>query len=603
MTGRRQFGILSTSLNNYLTTYFSFTVSKITVILYLEEIGGAVEMKLLSIPVGVSDFEEIRRNGYYYVDKSGLIGELLGTTGTKVTLITRPRRFGKTLGMSMLESFFDIQKDNKALFEGLEIAKRHELCMEWMNQWPTVFVSFRQVDGLNFNSAYDMLTLVISELYKKHLYLLDSDKVDSFDKEIVKQLIQGTASTKDTKGSLMLLTRLMYQQYGKPVILLIDEYDVPVAKANSNGYYEEMLDVMKGLMQALKDNQALCFAVITGCLKIAKESIFTGTNNFISDTITDSRLNEYFGFIQSEVDQILKDADVLDKAESIREWYDGYHFGDFDVYCPWDVMNYLLELQRNPKAKPVSYWKNTSDNAVIRSFIDYAGSNITGKLETLLAGGTIVQRVDENLTYDYLHSSENNLWSMLYLTGYLTKAREEDYNGKLADGTVALMIPNAEIKEIFETTVVKWFDDSTKKCDRSTLFDAVWNGDSGNLTKEMNVLLRRTISYHDYKEDFYHAFLAGIFTGAGYMVDSNKEHGEGRSDVVVYDPINSRVAIFEAKYTKSLDKLESECDAAIQQIDDRMYAKEYEDDYDQILCYGISFFKKRCMVKKKLVKT
>ena len=561
--------------------------------------GGAVEMKLLRIPVGVSDFEEIRRNGYYYVDKSGLIGELLGTTGTKVTLITRPRRFGKTLGMSMLESFFDIQKDNKALFEELEIAKRHELCMEWMNQWPTVFVSFRQVDGLNFNSAYDMLTLVISELYKKHLYLLDSDKVDSFDKEIVKQLIQGTASAKDTKGSLMLLTRLMYQQYGKPVILLIDEYDVPVAKANSNGYYEEMLDVMKGLMQALKDNQALCFAVITGCLKIAKESIFTGTNNFISDTITDSRLNEYFGFVQSEVDQILKDADVLDKAESIREWYDGYHFGDFDVYCPWDVMNYLLELQRNPKAKPVSYWKNTSDNAVIRSFIDYAGSNITGKLETLLAGGTIVQRVDENLTYDYLHSSENNLWSMLYLTGYLTKAREEDYNGKLADGTVALMIPNAEIKEIFETTVVKWFDDSTKKCDRSTLFDAVWNGDSGNLTKEMNVLLRRTISYHDYKEDFYHAFLAGIFTGAGYMVDSNKEHGEGRSDVVVYDPINSRVAIFEAKYTKSLDKLESECDAAIQQIDDRMYAKEYEDDYDQILCYGISFFKKRCMVKKK----
>ena len=582
---------------------FTFTVSKITVILYLEKIGGAVEMKLLRIPVGVSDFAEIRRNVYYYVDKSGLIGELLGTTGTKVTLITRPRRFGKTLGMSMLESFFDIQMDNKTLFEGLEIANRHDLCTEWMNQWPTVFVSFRQVDGLNFNSAYGMLTLVISELYKKHLYLLDSDKVDGYDKEIVKQLIQGTASAKDTKGSLMLLTRLMCQQYGKPVILLIDEYDVPVAKANSNGYYEEMLDVMKGLMQALKDNQALCFAVITGCLKIAKESIFTGTNNFISDTLTDSILNEYFGFVQSEVDQILKDADVLDKAESIREWYDGYHFGDFDVYCPWDVMNYLLELQRNPKAKPVSYWKNTSDNAVIRSFIDYAGSNITGKLETLLAGGTIVQRVDENLTYDYLHSSEENLWSMLYLTGYLTKAREEDYNGKLADGTVAFMIPNAEIKEIFETTVVKWFDDSTKKCDRSTLFHAVWNGDSENLTNEMNVLLRRTISYHDYKEDFYHAFLAGIFTGAGYMVDSNKEHGEGRSDVVVYDPINSRVAVFEAKYTKSLDKLESECDAALQQIDDRMYAKEYEDDYDQILCYGISFFKKRCMVKKKLAKT
>ena len=556
-------------------------------------------MKLLSIPVGVSDFEEIRRNGYYYVDKSGLIGELLGTTGTKVTLITRPRRFGKTLGMSMLESFFDIQKDNKALFEELEIAKRHELCMEWMNQWPTVFVSFRQVDGLNFNSAYDMLTLVISELYKKHLYLLDSDKVDSFDKEIVKQLIQGTASAKDTKGSLMLLTRLMYQQYGKPVILLIDEYDVPVAKANSNGYYEEMLDVMKGLMQALKDNQALCFAVITGCLKIAKESIFTGTNNFISDTITDSRLNEYFGFVQSEVDQILKDADVLDKAENIREWYDGYHFGDFDVYCPWDVMNYMLELQRNPKARPVSYWKNTSDNAIIRSFIEYAGGTITNKLETLMAGGCIVQRVDENLTYDYLHSSEENLWSTLYLTGYLTKARKGDYKDELPDGMAALMIPNAEIKEIFETTVIKWFDDSTKKWNRNALFDAVWNGDSERITKEMNALLRRTISYHDYREDFYHAFLAGIFTGAGYMVDSNKEHGEGRSDVVIYDSMNARVAIFEAKYTKVLENLGSACDTALRQIDDRMYAKEYEEDYDQILCYGISFFKKRCMVKKK----
>ena len=556
-------------------------------------------MKLLSIPVGVSDFEEIRRNGYYYVDKSGLIGELLSTTGTKVTLITRPRRFGKTLGMSMLESFFDIRKDNKALFEELEIAKRHELCMEWMNQWPTVFVSFRQVDGLNFNSAYDMLTLVISELYKKHLYLLDSDKLDSFDKEIVKQLIQGTASAKDMKGSLMLLTRLMYQQYGKPVILLIDEYDVPVAKANRNGYYEEMLDVMKGLMQALKDNQALCFAVITGCLKIAKESIFTGTNNFISDTITDSRLNEYFGFVQSEVDQILKDADVLDKAESIREWYDGYHFGDFDVYCPWDVMNYLLELQHNPQAKPVSYWKNTSDNAIIRSFIDHSGSSITKKLENLMAGETIVQRVDENLTYDYLHSSEDNLWSMLYLTGYLTKARNEQTDEVLPDGAIALMIPNEEIRDIFETTVIQWFDDSTRKWNRTLLFDAVWNGDSVNLTKEMNILLRRTISYHDYKEDFYHAFLAGIFTGAGYMVDSNKEHGEGRSDVVVYDPVNGRVAIFEAKYTKNQEKLESTCNTALQQIDERLYAKEYEDDYDQILCYGISFFKKRCLVKIK----
>ena len=556
-------------------------------------------MRTLNIPVGVSDFEEIRKNGYYYIDKSGLIGELLSRTGTKVTLITRPRRFGKTLGMSMLENFFDIRKDSRALFEGLEIARDQALCDAWMNQYPTIFVSFRQVDGLDFTGAYDMLTWVISELYKKHRYLLDSDRIGTSDKEIAKQLEWGQASLKDTKGSLLLLTRMMQQHYGKPVILLIDEYDVPVAKANSNGYYAEMLDVMKGLLQALKDNQALQFAVVTGCLKIAKESIFTGTNNFVSDTITNSRLNEYFGFVQSEVDQLLKDAGVTEQADSIRRWYDGYHFGDFDVYCPWDVMNYMLELQRDPKAKPISYWKNTSDNAIIRSFIDYAGSTITNKLEILMAGGCIVQRVDENLTYDYLHASEDNLWSTLYLTGYLTRAREADYKGEVPDGMVALMIPNAEIREIFETTVIRWFDDSTKKWNRTALFDAVWRGDSEGITKEMNALLRRTISYHDYREDFYHAFLAGIFTGAGYMVDSNKEHGEGRSDVVVYDPVNARVAIFEAKYTKTLENMERECDMALQQIDDRMYAAEYEDDYDQILCYGISFFRKRCMVKKK----
>lgn len=555
-------------------------------------------MKALNIPVGISNFEKIRNNGFYYVDKTGLIEELLKTEA-EVTLITRPRRFGKTLGMSMLESFFDIRKNSRKLFEGLEIARQSELCSKWMNQYPTVSVSFRQVDGLNFTSAYDMLTMVFADLYNKHLYLLEDSHVTEFQKKTFTNIAHGCGSEKEVKSSLVLLTTMMQQHYGKAVVLLIDEYDVPVAKANAHGYYNEMLDVMKGLLQALKDNQALCFAVVTGCLKIAKESIFTGTNNFVSDTITDSRLNEYFGFVQSEVDQILADAETEDQAENIRKWYDGYHFGDFDVYCPWDVMNYLLELQHNPQAKPVSYWKNTSDNAIIRSFIDHSGSSITKKLENLMAGETIVQRVDENLTYDYLHSSEDNLWSMLYLTGYLTKARNEQTDEVLPDGAIALMIPNEEIRDIFETMVIQWFDDSTRKWNRTLLFDAVWNGDSVNLTKEMNILLRRTISYHDYKEDFYHAFLAGIFTGAGYMVDSNKEHGEGRSDVVVYDPVNGRVAIFEAKYTKNQEKLESTCNTALQQIDERLYAKEYEDDYDQILCYGISFFKKRCLVKIK----
>lgn len=557
-------------------------------------------MKSLNIPVGVSDFTEIRQNGYYYIDKSGLIKDILETTSTKVTLITRPRRFGKTLAMSMLDAFFDIRKESKKLFEGLEISKQQDLCAKWMNRYPTVFVSFRQVEGLDFAGAYDMLTVVIANLFNKHIYLLDSKKATEFQKKSFRQLLSANASVKEVKSSIELLMNMLYDYYDKPVILLIDEYDVPVAKANNNGYYNEMLDVMKSLMQTVKDNQALKFAVITGCLRIANESIFTGRNNFVSDTITASRLNEYFGFVQKEVNQILYDAAAEAYADTIKEWYDGYHFGDYYIYCPWDVMNYILVLQYNPKARPESYWKNTSDNAIIRSFIDYAGSNITKKLEILMSGGYIVQHIDEYLTYDYLHSDEDNLWSILYLTGYLTRVRESDGEDHLSErGMTALIIPNKEIKEIFETTVIKWFDESARTWNRKALFDAVWSGDSEGVTNEMNRLLRRTISYHDYREDFYHAFLAGIFTGAGYMVDSNKEHGEGRSDVVVYDSVNARVAIFEAKYTKNLDKLEHECDAALEQIDDRMYAKEYEDDYDDIICFGISFFKKRCMVKRK----
>ena len=556
-------------------------------------------MSKLSIPVGISNFEKIRNGGFYYIDKTGLIAELVRSSA-EVTLITRPRRFGKTLGMSMLESFFDIRKDSKKLFDGLEISHQKNLCEKWMNQWPVVFLSLKNVDGIHFSDAYQQLVYEISLLYQQHDNLLKSTALSDRDKFLFKQLQERQAGKTDIMRSLQFLTRLLEQHYGKKVILLIDEYDVPIAKANSHGYYNEMMDVIKGLMQALKDNPSLHFAVITGCLKIAKESIFTGTNNFVSDTITNSRLNEYFGFVQHEVDQLLLSADFTDKASAMKEWYDGYHFGTFDVYCPWDVMNYLLELQRNPQASPVSYWKNTSDNAIIRSFIDYAGSSITKKLETLMAGGSILQRVDENLTYDYLHSSEDNLWSLLYLTGYLTKAQTTIDTDELPPGMMELKIPNAEIKEIFETTVVRWFDESAKTWNRKTLFDAIWSGDCDRITQELTALLRRTISYHDYREDFYHAFLAGIFTGAGYMVDSNKEHGEGRSDVVLYDSINGRVAVFEAKYTMALENLSSACDSALQQMNEKLYAKEYEDDYDQIFCYGISFFKKRCLVKKVL---
>ena len=552
-------------------------------------------MKNLNIPVGISDFERIRELDYYYVDKTGLIKTLLRGEMDQVTLITRPRRFGKTMAMSMLNSFLDIRKDSRELFEGLEISKETAICERWMNQYPTLFLSFKDVYGSTFENAFNFLKYIVAEVCKQHMYLLDSDDVDKEDKLVYEKLKSGDASLIEIQSCILRITNMLEGYYKKPVILLIDEYDVPIAKASSNGYYKEMLEIMKGMLStALKDNSSLKFAVITGCLKIAKESIFTGTNNLVSDTISSTRYNEYYGFTQQDVDKLLADAGMEEKADLIKEWYDGYNFGEFEVYCPWDVMNYLRDLQNNIQARPVSYWKNTSDNAIIRSFIDYTGAAIRKKLETLIAGGSIRQKIEEDLTYDYLHSSEDNLWSILYLTGYLTKAGECD-----AEGLVELRIPNKEIKEIFESTVRKWFEDSTRVMNRKALFDAVWNKDTDKLTKEISTLLRMTISYYDYREDFYHAFLAGIFAGAGYSVESNREHGEGRSDIVIYNDVTGQVAVFEAKYSRKLDDLERDCQKALDQIDTKMYAKEFEDTYDEVLCYGISFYKKRCLVRCK----
>lgn len=554
----------------------------------------------LKIPVGISDFEKIRKNDYYFVDKSGLIEELLNTESNEVTLITRPRRFGKTLGMSMLASFFDIRRDSSELFQGLKISQKEELCQKWMNQYPVLFVTFKDVDGLDFQSAKEMLRIQIADRCNEYLYLISSEKVNENDKAIFRQLadvVKGDVSDAMLKTGIALIMRMLKDYYEKPVILLLDEYDVPLAKASAHGYYAEMLEVMRAMIStALKDNPSLRFAVVTGCLRISRESIFTGTNNFVSDTIFDTRLNEYFGFLQDEVEQLLTAIGAKDKAGIVKEWYDGYHFGSYDVYCPWDVLNYGNRFQTTGSDVPVSFWKNTSDNAIIRSFVEIQSDIITDKLETLMSGGFIRQKIVEDLTYDYLHSSEENLWSVLYLTGYLTIDRKES---RVLDGEYALIIPNAEIQEIFETMIQKWFQDYAASCDRRKLFAAVWNGDTEQMSVEMNRLLRQTISYYDYREDFYHAFLAGIFAGASYMVESNKEYGEGRSDIVVKDLRDGRAAVFEAKYAKRLTDLEQECEKAVMQIDDRMYAKTLEDRYDQVSCFGIAFYKRRCLIQKK----
>lgn len=546
------------------------------------------------ISVGSSDFAEYRKGDYYYVDKTGLIEELLKTPGIKVTLITRPRRFGKTMNMSMLAEFFDIRKDSRPIFSGLKIADNKELCEAWMNQWPVIHVTFRSVFGSCFKDAYSMIEAVIAELYKQHIYLLENPEMMVYDREIFDRIAGKKASGEEIKNSLLFLTRLLGQYYGKTVILLIDEYDVPLAKASDKGYYEEMLYVIRGILQALKDNSFLHLAVVTGCLRIAKESIFTGTNNFITDTISDNRLDEFFGFTQEEVDRILADTQNTSHSQEIKNWYDGYRFGSIDVYSPWDVMNHINALCLDPQAMPRSYWRNTSDNAIIRSFIDQAENDTIKQFEILLSGDKISQKIEEDLTYDYLHASTENLWSILYLTGYLTGTEKEEGRQEWN-----LWIPNLEIREIFEDTVIKWFHDSARLWERKALFHAVWERDEEKLTEEMTKLLRKTISYHDYKEDFYHAFLAGIFAGAGYIVKSNREHGDGRSDVVVQDYDGNRIAVFEVKYSRRLEDLPYDCERAIKQIDVRRYGEEFAEDYSTVICYGIAFYRKRCMVKVK----
>ena len=567
-------------------------------------------MKSIRIPVGISGFAQLRGEGCYYVDKTGLIEELLETHGYQVTLITRPRRFGKTLAMSMLSEFFDIRKDSRQLFEGLSILRNQELCDAWMNQYPTLFLSFKDVGGSSYESAFGMLRAVIGDACVEHSYLGSSERVDEADRQRFAELKAWSADRETVIHSIALLTRMMQAHYGKPVIVLIDEYDVPIARASDSrkgkkDYYNEMMEVIRPLISAaIKDNPALKMAVITGCLRIARESIFTGANNMVSNTISDTRLNDCFGFTQKEVDQLLTDADLTSHREEIRKWYDGYCFGGTRIYCPWDVMNHVSRLTYDPDAQPVSYWKNSSDNAIIRSFLDFAGETVSQKFETLLAGGTILQKIEEDLTYDYLHSSEENLWSILYLTGYLTSDPDQASDqGSPDQEETALVIPNAEVQEIFESTIRVWFADSAKEWNRKALFAAVWCGDEKTVTVELTRLLRRTISYHDYREDFYHAFFAGIFAGAGYSVESNREHGEGRSDIIVKDYPGDRAAVFEVKYSGKQSDMEKDCDTALHQIDAKFYSEDLRNDYAEILCYGISFYRKRCLVKRKAEET
>ena len=467
------------------------------------------------IAVGNESFDEIRKSGLYYVDKTELLYDLVGQTNNKVTLFTRPRRFGKTLNMSMMECFFVIIRDSKGVFEGLAISKHQEFCSEWMNQYPVLSISFKDVDGLDFESAYGQLKSILADYCKTIVSQLENKAADSADIEIFERLRYQNGSLSDIKGALKTIMRMMNAVYGKPVILLIDEYDVPLAKASEkntskNRYYERMLDVIKGMLSiALKTNEYLKFAVITGCLRIAKESIFTGTNNFASYSVLDNRFSRYFGFTQAEVDMLLAAAGLSDKSDVFKSWYDGYVFGNTSVYCPWDVVSYISALLYDPNARPKNYWRNTSGNGVIKEFV--GRFKVSGKFETLMNGGTITETISDELTYDILHESEQNLWSVLLMTGYLTKDSVDEEGS-----TVSLRIPNAEIAGIFQDAVVIHFKETLDKSKQETMMQALWAGDAETASAIMSDLLWKTISYMDYHEEYYHAFMAGLFVDRGY---------------------------------------------------------------------------------------
>lgn len=548
-----------------------------------------------NIPIGISEFEKIRKNDYYYVDKTELIQALVKTEPAEITLFTRPRRFGKTLVMSMLASFFDIRRDSKALFEGLKIAEDQKLCELWMNQWPVIFLSFKDAGGESFEDAYGLLQSIISQLYVEHAYLEKCIEIDESYKEIFARLKRRQGNKTDVQISLRILMRMMQIYYGKQVILLIDEYDVPMAKAGAKSYYNEMLDVIGTMMsQALKDNASLKFSVITGCLRISKESIFTGTNNFVADTIADERFSSFFGFTDEEVRKLLENTGNLEYFDRIKKWYDGYCFGKTEIYCPWDVLCYLNKLAFESESEPENFWENTSHNDIIRTFLSCEGMDVTDSFEKLLASETIEVNITENLTYENLTDSEENLWSVLYLTGYLTKDIKNPVSGKTK---AFLKIPNAEIMDIFRKSVVRWFDERIAVRDRSELFKALWNKDAGRLSYLISELLFETISYHDYAESFYHAFLAGLFVNAGYIVESNYESGLGRPDLVIKDKKKRQAAIMEMKIADSLESMQKEEKRALNQIEEMRYADGmYAQGYQKVIEYGAAFYRKSCLV-------
>ena len=564
----------------------------------------------LKLPVGIENFEEIRKLGFYYIDKTRLIEQLLQGWG-KVTLFTRPRRFGKTLNMSMLKSFFEIGTD-KTLFDGLYISGNKELCDEHMGKYPVIFLSFKGVEGLTYDEAFDALVRVIGKEISRVSFLADSDKLTMLEREQYKGLTiieDGSFVFSKDKliSSLQLLSQLLYKHYGQKVVILIDEYDVPLDKAFQNGYYKEMVSLIRGLFgQALKTNEFLQFAVLTGCLRVSKESIFTGLNNFEINSIVDIDHDEQFGFTDDEVMKLLSDYDRSERYHDAKEWYDGYHFGNADIYCPWDVINFAKKLVSDPSARPSAFWINSSGNDMVKRFVDKADQTTRDEIEKLVAGRFVEKQLRLDLTYDEIDSTIDNLWSVLFTTGYLTKIGEV----KVPDSesyAYKLVIPNKEVREVFILQIQEWFkavvakDDDTMKL----LSRAILDKDEKQIARQLNIVMSRMISILDtkapdaMKENFYHGLLLGLLRGSNpdWLIKSNRESGDGFSDILIEPEDPDAGIVIEVKYAKEMKELDAACEAAMAQIKNKRYDEALRDEGRcDILAYGIAFCRKRCRV-------
>ena len=554
-------------------------------------------MNNMKLPVGIDQFDKLIKSGFYYVDKTRLIEQLLQNWG-EVNLFTRPRRFGKTLNMSMLKSFFEIGTD-KTLFDQLYIAANKELCEEYMGQYPVIFLSLKGVDGLNFEEAKSMLKITIRTEAQRHYELKKSEKVSEENRKLFNDILSG--EDERIEDSLRMLSQILFEHYGKKSIILIDEYDVPLDKAFQHGYYKEMVSLLRGLFgQALKTNEFLQFAVLTGCLRVSKESIFTGLNNFKVLSIADVRFDEQFGFTDEEVRKLLKDYDLEDYFSEAKEWYDGYHFGNADIYCPWDVINYVEHLRYDPEAEPEAFWINSSGNDLIKRFVAKADQTTKDEIEQLIVGDVIEKKIRQDLTYDEIDQSIDNLWSVLFTTGYLTQT------GRAERGIYKLMIPNKEVREVFIDQIQQWFDQTVVNDEdrMSSFYQSFAQGKAKDVQDQLTSILAETISILDTKarneekENFYHGMMLGLLRNhRNWIVKSNVESGEGFVDILIKPEDPDEGILIELKYSKTFDGLEKACERAMEQVKNRRYDEALrEEGRCHILAYGIAFCKKRCKV-------